>query len=100
VAAALVTIFLRSLFGGRVVSVAMKPDEAAFACASAPWQWSRSQRVFTPWPLDRVRDEPVTPPSLADEARPRASEAWELGHEVQRRRLPRGPFLRGAFCPG
>ena len=69
-------VYHRSL-GGRVVSVELLPAEFACAVACAPWEWAADQKSFAPWPADRVRGEPVIPPSLADEARPRASSLWE-----------------------
>jgi hypothetical protein len=75
--AALQPVYHRTL-GGRVTVDAMNADERAFAVASAPWEWSLSPRLFAPWPLDRVRGEPVYPPSLADTAQSRAPQIWDL----------------------
>jgi hypothetical protein len=66
-------------FGGRVTFLdAMTRDEIAAAIERAPWEWHTAPRGFAPWPADRVRGEPVYPPSLADTAQPRAPKMWDL----------------------
>jgi hypothetical protein len=52
--------------GGRVTWTELTRDEVAFAIARAPWEWSTEPRGFAKWPADRVRGDPVEPPSLAD----------------------------------
>jgi hypothetical protein len=59
-------IYRRTL-GGKVTFIdAMTRDDVAFAVARAPWEWSTEPRGFAKWPADRVRGDPVEPPSLAD----------------------------------
>ena len=70
-------VFHRTL-GGRVTSVELLPAEFAAAVASCPWEWAADQKSFAPWPAELVRGNPVTPPSLADTAQPRASKVWTL----------------------
>ncbi len=71
-------IYHRSL-GGRITFIdAMTRDEIEDAVKRAPWAWCETLRGFAPWPPDRVRGEPVYPPSLADTAQPRPPRVWDM----------------------
>jgi hypothetical protein len=70
-------VYHRSAAGKVTFIDAMTRADVEAATARAPWEWSTELRGFAPWPPDRVRGEPVEPPSLAD-AMPRPSKMWDL----------------------
>jgi hypothetical protein len=64
--------------GGKVTFIdAMTRDEVEEAIERAPWEWATSPRGFARLPADRVRGDPVEPPSLADTAKPSADPIWK-----------------------
>jgi hypothetical protein len=72
----LVNVFHRG-GGGRVEAIEMKPREAEFACWRWPDQWSFDQRTLSAVRKPPARGTPVTPASLADEAKPIAPSLWK-----------------------
>jgi hypothetical protein len=71
-------IYHRSAAGKVTFIDAMTRDEVEAATARAPWEWCETLRGFAPWPPDRVRGEPVIPPSLADTMPAHRVKMWDL----------------------